>query len=276
MKRILIFPLSLMMLLALCGGTYLSAARLDDLRKSYASREDYLYLPNGSYLDLLSLDYDSLVADLLWIKGAVYFGSHYRLKGFEYPWLYHILDMATTLDPQYYDVYWYGSSILPTVEETIKLLEKGRKNFPSNWKLPEMIGFNYHFHLKDYFKAAQYYEIASSLPGHPPYVPSLAGRFYEEAGDLDSAIRVLNNFYITSERDDLKEDFARRIQQLSDIKLLTEKVEEFEGKRGSSPEDLQELLEHGFIPEMPLEPYGGEYLWDAQNGRVISSTAPRP
>lgn len=272
-KIVIIFFVCIFFLLG--GGVFLSAARLDNLRKDYLDQADSLYLPDGNYLELLCLDHNGLVADLFWIKGAIYFGNHYRRKGFNYPWLYHILDLATTLDPHYYDVYWYGSSILPTVNQSNQLLKKGRKNFPLDWKYPEMIGFNYHFYLKDYLKAARYYEIASSLPGHPPYVPSLSGRFYQKAREIDSAIRVLKNFHTTTDREDLKKDFSKRIKQLLDIKMLTDKVELFKTKWGRPPGSLKELLKKGVVFELPEEPYGGYYIWDSDDKRVLSSASPK-
>ena len=253
---------SIVMLVLLGGGSYLSAKKLYFMRDMYPSSEDPLYLPNSNYLKMLSLDCDGLLSDIFWIKGSIYFGSQYRKKQNEYKWLYHMLDLSTDLDPKYYDVYWYGSSILPTVEESIRFLEKGRKHFPVDWKIPEMIGFYYHFYLKDCLSAAKYYEIASLLPGHPPYVPSLSGRFYTEAGDMDSAIRVLNNFYVTCDKSDLKEDFAKRIKQLNDIKMLEEKVSLFGKMFSKKPKDLSELVKAGILTSLPEEPYGGKYIWD--------------
>ena len=266
--------ISIIIVLLLGGGSYLSAKKLNYIRDSYPTREDPLYLPNGSYLKVLALDFDSLLSDLFWIKGSIYFGSHYRKKEQDYTLLYHLLDLSTDLDPQYYDVYWYGSSILPSVEESIRFLEKARGNFPDDWKLPEMIGFYYHYYLKDYSSAGRYYEIASRLPGHPPYVPSLAGRFYNQAGDIDAAIRVLKNFHDTCDREDLQKDFAKRIKQLFDIKLLEEKLRVFKDRYIREPETIQELVERGIITALPEEPYGGNYIWDSTRKRVISSTSP--
>ena len=39
--------------------------------------EKLLYLPSGKYLKPASLGFDTLVADLLWIKAIGYFGGHY-------------------------------------------------------------------------------------------------------------------------------------------------------------------------------------------------------
>jgi hypothetical protein len=274
-KTYLALMKSMALVVVLAGGTYLSTGKLSLVRENSPLPDDPLYLPNGNYLQLISLDFDGVLSDLFWIKGALYFGSHYRKKDHDYKWLAHFLDLSTEFDPYYYDVYWYGSSILPSVEESIRLLEKGRTYFSTDWKMTEMIGFYYHFYLKDYLAAGRYYEMASLLPGHPPYVPSLAGRFYTEAGDIDSGIRVLKNFYDTCSKKDLKEDFAKRITQLEDIKCLEEKLSVFRKKYQRTPRDLGELVERGLISSLPKEPYGGKYLWDSSQQRVVSTTFPR-
>ena len=249
---------------------------LSNILKKYEKKEVHLYLPNKDYVKLVTLDNEGLGADLFWIKGAIYFGSHYRERAtFKFKCLYHILDLATDLDPYYYDVYWYGSTLMPSVKDSIMLLNKGRKYFPHDWKLPEMIGFYYHYHLKDYLSAGKYYEIAGRLPGHPPFVPSLAGRFYTKAGDIGSAIRVLKNFYDTCEKEDLKKDFGYRIKQLHDIALLEKKAENFKERFSHYPENLKELITSGIIKNIPSEPYKGSYFWDKKRKRVRSTTDPR-
>ncbi len=262
--------------LGLFGGVCLNAGRLSNILKKYEKKENHLYLPGKNYIKLLTLDNEGLGADLFWIKGALYFGSHYRERdSFKFKWLYHILDLATDLDPHYYDVYWYGASLMPSVKESIMLLNKGRKYFPQDWKLPEMIGFYYHYQCNDYLAAGKYYEIAGRLPGHPPFVPSLAGRFYTEGGDITSALRVLKNFYDTCEKEDLKKDFGCRIKQLHDIDLLGKKAEIFNERFSRYPKNLEELITYGIINNIPSEPYQGSYFWDEKRKRVRSTTDPK-
>ena len=244
------------------------------LKQRYPSFENPVFRPDAKTVRLFSLGFEGLAADLVWIKGAIYFGSNYRKRGFRFPWMARLLDLATDLDPLYYDVYWYGSSLLPDVRQSIRLLKKGMKYFPNNWKFPEMIGFNYHYYLRDYKSAGKYYEIAATKPGHPPFVPSLASRFYTEAGELGAAIRVLKGFYDTTKRKDLKREFGLRIVQLQHIRMLQHVIEHYHRVLGGYPESLKALVAKGLLPHLPKEPFGGTYYFDLKDKRVKSSTDP--
>ena len=248
--------------------------KITDLRKTYPSFTDPVFLPKAEALRLVSLDFEGLAADLVWIKGALYFGSHYRQRGFRFRWMEGLLNLATDLDPLYYDIYWYGSSLLPEVHQSIRLLEKGMRYFPDKWELPQMIGFYYLYYLHDYKSAAKYYEIASLKPGRPPFVPSLASRFYTQAGELDAAIRVLKGFYETTHRKDLKKEFALRITQLEQIKYLQALVQAYRESFGAYPATLKDLQRRGLLNAPPREPFGGYYFIDPKNHRVKSSTDP--
>ncbi len=190
----------------------------------------YLYLPSGNYLRTLSMGNPSFMGDLLMARALTYFGKHYYQRGYKYEWLYHLFDVLTDIDPHNKESYLMGARLLTSVDVNLsnKLLEKGMSNHPDYWKIPELIGFNYFYHLKDSEKAAKYYEIASRLPGHPPYVPSLAGKFYSEIGRFEEAIKVLKNFYETTEDKRLKEDFAEQIEQLE--QKIREKKERIPAK----------------------------------------------
>lgn len=187
----------------------------------------YLYLPSGNYLRTLSIGNPSFLGDLIMARALTYFGSHYYQRGYKYEWLYHLFDVLTDIDPYNKESYLIGARLLTLVDVNLsnKLLEKGMKNHPDYWKIPELIGFNYFYHLKEPEKAAKYYEIASNLPSHPPYVPSLAGKFYSEIGMFDEAIKVLRNFYETTENKRLKEDFREQIEELEQkIRERREKI----------------------------------------------------
>ena len=63
-------------------------------RAAFPAGEDVLYLPQLSALHALSLGHDEVVADLVFIRGLVYFGSQMEQKG-EYRWLDNYLDTIT-------------------------------------------------------------------------------------------------------------------------------------------------------------------------------------
>ena len=149
-RRFFSYPVIFLLFTGLLAAAIGLNIKTTALKQRYPSFENPVFLPDVKTVRLFSLGFEGLAADLVWIKGAIYFGSNYRKRGFRFPWMARLLDLATDLDPLYYDVYWYGSSLLPDVRQSIRLLKKGMKYFPNNWKFPEMVGFNYHYYLKDY------------------------------------------------------------------------------------------------------------------------------
>ncbi len=183
------------------------------------SPDYYLYIPTGKYLRLFSLGHEELFGDFLLSRALIYFGSHYyKRKTFRYPNLYEFFDSVTELDSHNEEAYLMGARLLSTFypQKSIKLLEKGMKNIPSSWRLPELAGYISYFELKNKKLSAKFYEIASKKPERPPYVPSLSSKFYREAGDIESAINVLKAFYETVKDKRLKEGFKSDIEALED------------------------------------------------------------
>ncbi len=197
------------------AGLFLSVNRYEDFRREVAP-ERIFYVPKGEFLKVISSNFTNLVADFMLARAIIYFGSHYYQKDFEFRWLYQLFDVATTLDPYNKEAFMMGARLLirKDVKLSNKLLMKAIRHHPDEWKFPEMIGFNYFFYLKEPLKAARWYERASRLPGHPPYVPSLASKFYTEAGRYREALKVLWNFYTTTKDKRLKKIFKKDIEDL--------------------------------------------------------------
>lgn len=232
MKKFILF-IFVILLISLSIFTNIELGRKKTFGKS---PEVFLYLPSGKYLDFISVGYNSFFGDLLLAQALIYFGRHYyeQERQFSYPWLYHLFDVVTDMDSHNKEAFLMGGRLVAMVdvEKSAVLLQKGMKHHPNYWKFPHLIGYNYFYYLDDYYNAAKYYEIASKMPGHPPYVPSLSGKFYRDVGKFEEAIRVLKNFYKTTEDERLKRDFKEdieRIQELIDqtkdkIRVFVEKV----------------------------------------------------
>lgn len=174
-------------------------------------------VPDAAYLKLLSLGHDALLSDLLQARALTYYGAHYRRRaGFPFANLPRLFEAACRLDPRNVDAFLLGANLTvgQDPQASIGLLRLGNMFHPTQWKFPEMIGFRYFYTLRNHFMAARYYEMAARLPGRPPYVPSLAGKLYDEAGRTREAIRVLANFYVTTRDKRLKESFRRDIEAL--------------------------------------------------------------
>lgn len=183
------------------------------------TKESDLYLPEAPYLKFISMGHDLLIADLVLARALIYYGSHYYQRStFPFKHQKKLFFTAVQMDPMNKDAFLMANNILSgiNIQDSIEVLKLGMTYHPDYWKFPEMIGFNYFYHLKNPRMAARYYEQASRLPGHPPYVPSLSGKLYQESGRYEDAIRVLYNFYSTTRDKRLKKNFKDYIEAVKE------------------------------------------------------------
>jgi tetratricopeptide (TPR) repeat protein len=203
--------------MALLAGCIFSLQRTIDSRFQRRRIERLLYIPSGRFLKPAVLGYDNLAADYLWMKAIGYFGGHY-MSDQKYPWLPHILELITDLDPRFRIVYYFGGIVLAIeadkVEESTALLEKGMENFPDYWKFPFFIGFNHFYYRGDFVTAAEYISRAATLPGHPEYLPKLAASLYARGGRLEDAVAFLWAVEANLEDERLKRKIREKIGEL--------------------------------------------------------------
>ena len=136
-----------------------------------------LYIPNGNFLEFISLGYKNAFSDLLWFQTISYFGQHYKTDK-SYLFLYHFCDLITSLNPKKKYVYEFGSTMLAwenhSPELSIKLLDKAILNFPEDWKLYFIRGFTKMFFLNQNEEAKKDFQLASQLPDCSNIVKRLA------------------------------------------------------------------------------------------------------
>ncbi len=65
---------------------------IDGYRSSWHQEEELLYLPSGNMIKIVSLGFDQVAADILYIKMIDYFASHLSTDR-SYVWFYHIADL---------------------------------------------------------------------------------------------------------------------------------------------------------------------------------------
>ncbi|MEK7279179.1 MAG: tetratricopeptide repeat protein, partial [Nitrospirota bacterium] len=70
-----------------------------------------MFLPKGEYLKPAALGYDQLVADIVWLQAIQVIGDK-RISEEGYNWIYHALDVVTTLNPKMDYAYQVGGIVL--------------------------------------------------------------------------------------------------------------------------------------------------------------------
>jgi len=253
-----------------------------DLRqdRTVVQIEGLAQLPKGEYLKPALLGYHHLGADLLWLRLLQVVGKR-GISEDEYEWMYHALDVITTLDPQYAYPYYAGGVVLVDqanrTDLSNRLLEKGVDANPDVWNIPFLLGYNYYFLLADPAKGAEYIMKAASLPDRPAYLPGLATRMSVEAGDPETALAFLDARLQDTQDPQTRESLANRMKEViieRDLRVLESAVAAYRTQHGALPATFTDLVVAGALPILPQEPFGGDYRLDRKTGSVSSSTHP--
>ena len=136
-------------LICLLVECFLIHRKLEKIQSPQKSMEVYMDIPSGDLLKPFTLGFNQVIADYFWIKTVGYFGEH-LMSDRNYPWLYHMLDLVTTLDPHCIWPYYFGGIILSLeahqVDQSNLILKKAIHYHPDNWQFLFFLGFNYWYH----------------------------------------------------------------------------------------------------------------------------------
>jgi hypothetical protein len=246
------------------------------------SDDNLIYAPPTTFLQVVSLGYQHALADALWFRTIDYFGKHYRGNGL-YPWLAHMCDRVTDLDPRAVHVYRFAGFILPweadEVDAGMALLEKGTRNLPESWELRYMLGFSHYFFKDDLAASSRALHDAIALPGAPKFISDLLAVIDSTHLGPTAAMEFLAALARGAGSEEMRDAAQQRIRDLtltSDIGHLEAAVQQLAVRRQRLPDDLSELVSEGLIDAVPADPFGGRYVIDPATGKVASTTGHKP
>ena len=212
------FYITTITLLALTTLGFLSLVRALDERDEELQEvgEELAYLPSAEYLRPALLGFDHLAADLFWLRTIQYFGEHYQTDR-RYSKLYPLVDLVTSLDPQFVDAFSWGGLLLTLSKqypEAIAIYEKGIAHNPDRWELPYDLGRVYYLELHDYPKALHWWELANRLPNRAHYLPRMVARLYARTGYRETAIEAWLEMYRNTDNPQVQEIIVRELKKL--------------------------------------------------------------
>lgn len=250
--------------------------RIDLKETSHGLIGELMYFPSGVALKALSMGFYAPLADLVWLRFIQYYGEH-RLTDQKYELMYHILDILTTLDPEFWHAYSLGSLMLThdaqRPDQAKLLLKKAMAAKNDAWLPPFLYGFIHYLFLKEYLVAQTYFKLSASKPDAPERPKRWAAFVaYKKTGDLETALALWLDLYNNTKSPEEKaiaDLYIRDIKMALDIKVLNAKVEEFIEKIGYQPLNLRELIAYKLIKTIPKEPHGEKYY--LKNGMVYST-----
>ncbi len=239
---------------------------------------DLLFFNSPKLIKKMAMGYDRLVADFYWMRTIQYYGRREEAakRRIRYKNLPALLDITTTLDPQLLDAYRAGSYFLSEPDpigagqpmEAIKLLDKGIRANPGEWRLYFEKGFAYYIYLSNFKTAGEVWLSASRLSGAPPWMESLAAASLSKGGAMDVAAYLWQRQYKESPRAEVRENagnYLVSLQVAKDLWTLEILAEKFRAKNDSWPGSIRELLPtQGRYNS--ADPLGTPYLYDPQTG----------
>jgi hypothetical protein len=234
--------------------------------------ENLLYVRSPEMMQRLALSYDSLLADLYWIRAVQHYGgtrlSNDPNKKFDL--LYPLLDLTTSLDPRINVAYTFGAIFLAEAppggpgrpDLGIALLEKGLRAQPTRWEFAQAIGFVHYWWRQDYEQAAAWFARAAELPGAPIWMAPLAATTLAEGGSRESSRLLWQQIADSVEDEWFRNEARRRLLQLDamdQLDRLRQVVETFIQRTGAPPADWSDLRRAGYLRGIPVDPSGTPY-----------------
>ncbi len=273
MKRRLlaVIFLALLLLAALLQNRYDSTIRY------LSDRSTFVSLPSGNALRVLSFGYQNLTADLLFIWSIQFYSTTYLTNRFDY--LERVFDTITDITPRYKEPYIIGALIMAfeakDIPMALRLLDKGSRNIETEWFFDHEAGFYAYKYLKDYERAAAYYDRAANKPNAPSFLKRLKAHMVYLREDPRVAYRMWLDIY-NNARDRLEKDSGfnhlYQIKAEIDLPLIREKIAAFRDRFRRFPFSLAELVARGVAAEIPKDFSGMDYQYDPILG---SLKAPR-
>ena len=240
-----------------------------------------LWLQDPVSVRKLSLGFDSLLADIYWIRAVVYFGQQRLSERADknYDLLYPYLNFVTTLDPRFTTAFRFGAIFLSEAppggparpDLAIELLTRGAKQSPDRWEYLHDIAFVYHWTYRDFAQAAIWMQRASEVPNAPFWLKSSAAMMLEQGRDRESARSLWEQMRDSAEEEWLKRTAELRIAQLDALLVidqLNEVVWQYEARASRFPKDWQELIAARVVRGIPRDPAGVPFELDQVNEDV--------
>ena len=217
----------------------------------------------------------NVLADIVWLE-AVQVAGNQKMTHRDYDHLFDLLIVEANFDPKFEIPYLLGGLVLgespPHAENALRILGRGKNQYPADWRFPFYMGFTHYFSLGDGLAGGGAIAEAARLPGSPPYLPGLASRMLTEAREPEAALELLEPI-VKQESDPARRAvLERRVREViveRDLQVLERAVVKYREKTGVVPESLPALAREGILVRIPTEPNGGNYILD-RGGKVRS------
>lgn len=250
----------------------------------------------------LSFGHWPSVVDWLWIQ-ALQDPSLQPVAEGEQASIAPLLQLATDLDPAFFNGLYHGSILLSIVRSdglsARDLLLKGEHfrstelpGYPASfqddeWRgaagIPMLLGYVYLYDLEDLPAAAQFYRTAAAQPDAPVYLKQLSQRLRTREGQYESGIKFLTQMSSSEKDPELRARILKRRDDLylglylhelnQSFRQFLHRLPHYQSLSRVPAKDLNKfwMLYRKKFRVAKRDPFGGELQLD-ESGRIKSST----
>ncbi len=211
--------LSILLVAAGLGTQYArQSVRIARFHQHVINAAEVYEMPPVPVIKVLALGYQTLAADLLFLRAHHYMLGH-LVTDRRYQYLRRYFDTIVAVDPYLRAVYRWGALMAKmgqtitkrSVEEAIGYLERGLEYFPDDWEMYLDIGFNHWYEWRPEFGdrekhkriGIEYFTIAASLPGSG-VDPNLIASLYQQHDEADLALAYAYSLYMDASKEQRK------------------------------------------------------------------------
>jgi hypothetical protein len=273
------------LLVAGFAGVWQLQTKIDTEKSAIRMEQDEMIFRSGSVVKRLSLEYAPLVGAVYWTRVVQYFGEKHRLHQKNLELLWPLLDVATTLDPELIPAYRFGSTFLSDSpprgagrpDLAVKLLERGVKANPDQWRLYQDLGNVYYFDAKDYPKASAAFAEGGKNPQAQLWMKVMAAKIAAEGESPETSYFLWLQVYQTATDPMVKrnaEEHLALMQVELDLKEINRLADEYEKQTGHRATRMSELIQAGLLKGEPKDPQGYPYVLGEGGKAEINLNSP--
>ena len=201
------------------------------IRGGFPDDADKYYLPPPKYLQVVSLGYREAAADLVWIATIQHAADRRLYSGRRFPWLERYLDAVLALNPYLPKVYLWADATLTygrsefangDFKRSIHYLKIGHRHFPRRWEFLFKLACAYtELRTKDRDRRSRWMRLAADylwkahlVGGGPPWLGSLAARYWSEEGRWQLAYRRALEEFMSTDNPAIRKEMSDRLASL--------------------------------------------------------------
>lgn len=170
-------------------------------------------------LRLMSFGYGRMMSGLLWLRFLQQTPPK-KVEPNQVSWISLDLDAVTEIDPDFYPAYEMGGIFLSVITEdklgAEKILLKGARHFPLNWRVRAYLAYHYQFEMNKVDLALEQYLAGAKIPGAPQILGLRAGSLLSSQKSRGEGLQFLEDMLKETKDPVFRERIQERIKHMKE------------------------------------------------------------